>query len=349
MDKYFICLANSLKRGGRCIAGVEVNLDDNDRLAVVRSPQGSPRWIRPIDMNTEFGEIQNRTAQAIPLLSVVRLTEVETCPHHAHSEDVHFVRMEVIGSVPPSSEALNSLIDTQHDCLFYDGERAISIEQFANGDYSLMLIHARDILIVPDPSKQRAKFRMQFTYQGRSYNMPVTDPAFLNHLEERTTEEERLQDAYLTLSLGMVYEGRHHKLIAGVLFADSKSDARHAASEGLVLRRRSISRWKKCGERRLTKDERSAIRSATYTPTYKGPAIYIRWKDGTSFFLPIEDAPDMEPRESIALSTIRLITYEDDAGNTALKARIDNKGPFPHLVQLVRWLKRHFSHAISFI
>ena len=28
MDAYFVCLANSLKRGGRCIAGVEVTIDD---------------------------------------------------------------------------------------------------------------------------------------------------------------------------------------------------------------------------------------------------------------------------------------------------------------------------------
>ena len=38
MDKYFICLANSYKRGGRCIAGVEVlvNQDDHSKMTIGR-------------------------------------------------------------------------------------------------------------------------------------------------------------------------------------------------------------------------------------------------------------------------------------------------------------------------
>ena len=56
MDKHFICLANSYKRGGRCIAGIEVSID-NDQWAVRCHSDGSPRWIRPIDRNTEYGEI----------------------------------------------------------------------------------------------------------------------------------------------------------------------------------------------------------------------------------------------------------------------------------------------------
>ena len=30
MDTYFVCLANSYKRGGRCIAGVEIDIDGNN-------------------------------------------------------------------------------------------------------------------------------------------------------------------------------------------------------------------------------------------------------------------------------------------------------------------------------
>ena len=186
MDKYFICLANSLKRGGRCIAGVEVEIDESDHWKVVRSPLGLPQWIRPIDANTEFGEILDIEAQPIHLFSVVRLTEVEPYPHDAHAEDVHFFRMEVIGNIQPSYPALSELTDTLHEALFYDGEQAISVARFANGDYSLMLIHASDIRILPDTTKKRAKFRMAFEYQGHSYNLPLTDPLFLQYLEQNT-------------------------------------------------------------------------------------------------------------------------------------------------------------------
>ena len=43
MDVYFICLANSLKRGGRCIAGVEITLDDKQHWTVVRKSDGAPK------------------------------------------------------------------------------------------------------------------------------------------------------------------------------------------------------------------------------------------------------------------------------------------------------------------
>ena len=36
MDTHFICLANSYKRGGRCIAGVEIDIDANDCWSVKR-------------------------------------------------------------------------------------------------------------------------------------------------------------------------------------------------------------------------------------------------------------------------------------------------------------------------
>ena len=344
MEKYFLCLANSLKRGGRCIAGVEVKVDDNDQLTVVKSPLGIPCWIRPIDLNTEFGEIPNKTAQAIPLLSVVRLTEVEPCPHQAHAEDVYFLRMEVVGNILPCRMALEPLIDTLHDCLFYDSERSISTEQFARGNYSLMFIHACNVRILPDASKKRAKYRMEFTFRGHYYNMPVTDPDYLNYLENRAKGAVELQELYLTLSLGMVYEGRHHKLIAGVISPDSNFDAGHSTSQGLILRRKREPTWRKCEERILTRAECAAILSATYTPTYKGPAVYLRWKNGTSCFLPIEDIPDMEPRKRLALCSIVLVTYEDEAGRVEKKVRIIKRPWLSLFPRMAQWFRRllHF-------
>lgn len=339
MNKHFICLANSLKRGGRCVAGVEVEIDDKDNLFIVKSPQGIPSWIRPIDTNTEFGEIPNKTAQNIPLLSVVKLTEVEPCPHQAHSEDVYFLHMEIIGSVLPHPAALNGLVDTKHDFLFYDGERSISIEQFTRGDYSLMLIHACDILVLPDTTKKRAKFRMEFANQGHHYNMPVTDPIYLNYLENTATGGIKLQEAYLTLSLGMAYENRHHKLIAGVLFADSKLGVNGSKPQNLILRRKIAPQWKKQEERKLTVAERNAIRYVAYTPTFKGPAAHIQLKEGKDFFLQIEEAPDMEPRKQINLNKIRLVTYEDDEGNVEQRVRITTQH-LPCFNWICKWLKR---------
>ena len=47
MDKFFVCLANSYKHGGRCIAGVEVEWRE-DRWRIVRDERQMPRWVRPV-------------------------------------------------------------------------------------------------------------------------------------------------------------------------------------------------------------------------------------------------------------------------------------------------------------
>ena len=77
MNTYFICLANSLKRGGRCIAGVEVTIS-GEYWSVVKKDDGSPKWIRPIDAMTDYGEITIIEACNIPLLSVVKLEDTNS-------------------------------------------------------------------------------------------------------------------------------------------------------------------------------------------------------------------------------------------------------------------------------
>lgn len=331
MDKYFICLANSLKRGGRCVAGVEVNIDETDHWTVVRRFDGTPQWIRPIDLNTEFGEITNIEAQPIRLLSVIRLSDVEPCPHHAHSEDVYFRRMEVIGKVTALQDNLIALLDEVHQDLFYQTERSVSLETFTSGDYSLMLIRAHDIHLVPDYSKRRAKFRMSFIYHGAVYDLPITDPEYLSFLEKQTNVKT-LDDSFLCLSLGMEYEGRHHKLIAGVITSEIED------GQPFTFHRKRMPQWTLQQERRLTKQERHQIKSIVFIPSYNGPSAYIRWRNGTEQFLPLENTLNMNVRERIAPRAVLLQTFIDEEGNTLQRLRID-AGMQKHLFRrLIDWL-----------
>ena len=114
MDKHFICLANSYKRGGRCIAGIVVTIDSSGKWVKETTQNGSPKWIRPIDKNTEYGEVPEHEARYIPLLSIVKLTNVEPCPHESHSEDVYYQQILAIGMIQPQSEILDQLTDNAH-------------------------------------------------------------------------------------------------------------------------------------------------------------------------------------------------------------------------------------------
>ena len=217
MDKYFICLANSYKRGGRCIAGVEIVSDNSGVWKPVRNDDGRARWIRPI-AKTTYGEIPNFVAEGIELLSVVKLKDVVPCPEQAHVENVYYSRMEQCDyniSLEPS--ILNQLIDSKHQSIFHNRGRAVSAKMLMSINYSLMLIHPDKASAYRDENREKSKNRMKFTYYGVEYDFPITDPSFLEEFKREPERYDNIPDVYLALSLGLEFEGWHHKLVAGVI------------------------------------------------------------------------------------------------------------------------------------
>lgn len=217
MDKYFICLANSYKRGGRCIAGVEIVSDNNGGWKPARNEDGRPRWIRPI-AKTAYGEIPNYVAVGIEILSVVRLTDVVPCPEQAHVENVYYSRMEQCKyNISLEPGIMNQLLDSKHQSIFHNRGRAVSAEMLVGINYSLMLIHPDKASAYRDENREKSKNRMKFTYYGVEYDFPITDPSFLEEFKREPEHYGDIPDVYLSLSLGLEFEGWHHKLVAGVI------------------------------------------------------------------------------------------------------------------------------------
>lgn len=217
MEKYFICLANSYKHGGRCIAGIEVVPQSDGSLGIVRHDDGRPRWIRPVSMSAN-GEIPNHLAESFKIFSLVKLTDVEPCPDNAHTEDVHCTRMEICPfELSPTKDFLNQLIDTQHQAVFYFRGKSIPTTIIDRLDYSLMLIHSDNACAYCDEGRENSKYRMKFTYNGSNYDFPITDPVFLEQFKKSPDSYADLDGVYLVLSLGIAFEGFHYKLVATVL------------------------------------------------------------------------------------------------------------------------------------
>ncbi|MBR3491170.1 MAG: hypothetical protein IKH44_02575 [Bacteroidales bacterium] len=217
MEKYFICLANSYKHGGRCIAGIEVVPQSDGSLGIVRHDDGRPRWIRPVSMSAN-GEIPNHLAESFKIFSLVKLTDVEPCPDNAHTEDVHCTRMEICPfELSPTKDFLNQLIDTQHQAIFYFRGKSIPTTIIDRLDYSLMLIHPDNACAYCDEGRENSKYRMKFTYNGSNYDFPITDPVFLEQFKKSPDSYADLDGVYLVLSLGIAFEGFHYKLVATVL------------------------------------------------------------------------------------------------------------------------------------
>ena len=223
MDKYFICLANSYKRGGRCFAGVEIVFDANGGLRPVCDDNGRPRWIRPI-ATTTYGEIHNYVAEDIELLSIVKLYNVVPCPNKPHTENVYYSKLEQCKcDLSHDVSIINHLFDNTHQAIFHNRGRAVSAEMSVGIDYSLMLIHAENACAYIDENREKSKNRMSFTYYGADYDFPITDPIFLDEFKKEPEHYVNIPDVYLTLSLGLEFEGWHHKLVAGVIIPTTSS------------------------------------------------------------------------------------------------------------------------------
>ena len=318
MNKYFVCLANSYKRGGRCIAGVEVTIDKEYHWEIVRNCDGSPKWVRPIDTNTEYGEITEDEARFIPLLSVVKLIDVTPCPHGAHSEDVHYRIMYTIGIVLPMKNVLQMLTDSIHHDVFYTKEQTISPETYTQGNYSLMMIHPENIQLHEDTNKKRAKYRMEFLYGGDKYDFSVTDPSFYHLISKQPELISTLKDIYLTLSIGLVYEGRHHKLIAGIIIP---SNGKQTEDVFTITR---FGLLQELSTRRFDKAELKNIRRAFVVPSQYGLSVCIKKKSGNEIFYLLDKDSHAVTWEKVNLRNALIVTYQESNGEIIEKIRISN-------------------------
>lgn len=215
MDKFILCLANSYKHGGRCIAGIEVSLQEG-QLSMNKSSYGIPIWIRPVS-NSAAGEVPLSDAIGIKVLSVVKIVNACYAGSGSHSEDYYYAKLQLLDTLNPSDEFLKKYTDTWHNCIFGNKGRALTPDAFQNGDYSLMLIRTEGSEIYLD-TRYTPKPRIKFNYNGNEYDFPITDPEYLNRL--------RLDDSlyrsgygvlYIVASLGVIHDGWHSKLAATII------------------------------------------------------------------------------------------------------------------------------------
>lgn len=221
MDKIILCLANSYKHGGRCIAGVEVGIE-NGQLSIKKSTFGLPIWIRPIS-HSAAGEVPISDAMGINVLSVVKLYDVYYAGNASHSEDYYYKKIEKIDWINPSDTFLHKYIDNWHQNIFGNRGRAITPEDFMRGNYSLMLIRTEGCEIYLD-NRYSPKPRVKFIYNGIEYDFPITDPIFIDKLRVNPALYNAGYDVvYIVASLAVVHDGWHSKLAATIIFPSTNN------------------------------------------------------------------------------------------------------------------------------
>ena len=207
--KYIVLLANSKKYGERCIAGIELQKSKGS-WSILRNSEGLPKWIRPVS-NSKHGEISASIADQFSLLDVVEIDIAEEVPKGFQAENCLIQSISKTGNVRISARNLQMLTDRQHSKLFNFRGRSVSVEYVKAVDYSLMLIEPENfVTIAVEREFGKVQKRGQFTYQGNDYDLPITDVDFV-------VGSEKGKKCFLTISLGVEYEGWHYKLIAGVV------------------------------------------------------------------------------------------------------------------------------------
>ena len=206
-----ICLANSYKPGGRCIAGIEPETGD---------------WIRPVPatkeraitwpMMTIGGEIPR-------ILDVIEIPLEDFGPDDGCQPENRLLKpgkWKKVGRIT-AQELLGYCEDDT--VILHNHEEYVSPEFFTTHPRSewrsLQLVHNTNVRFNPayDPKNWRAWFR---DGRGRTLDLPLTDPVMSDKLRNG---EKVGRDCILMISLGTPWKPKDrnqtlcYKIVAGVV------------------------------------------------------------------------------------------------------------------------------------
>lgn len=210
-----LCLANSFKEGGRCLAGIQLDPHNHPVLHSNR-----PVWIRPVS-DTEHGQVPNELCIGISALDVLEFDEAVVNGTGYQSENTTFNDQSIKVLDRLTKEDLNELCDNSRlNTIFGNRGKAISEEAIQHINYSLMLLKISDFQIINKTyeDRERPQVRLTFRYNGNLYDLPVTDSVFLYMHKRNANILERVSEIFVVLSLSVPFENWYYKLVAAIIF-----------------------------------------------------------------------------------------------------------------------------------
>ena len=218
-----ICLANSYKRRGRCIAGIRTD---------------ERGWIRP-HAHTTYGELYPEhyllnDGSEPRILDLVRINfeSSQPQPHQPENWRIANDPWRLISRPAPAFLAILLSNLVEGPAIFGDTDRRIHVRSFDANP-------ARSSLALVEPSQlqwsvERSSYnsrqpRACFRLQGARYNLPVTDPHFVRILSQLDCGRHEVaacglrqdQRVLLVIGLSEVFppeEGYYcYKIVVGIL------------------------------------------------------------------------------------------------------------------------------------
>ena len=219
--KRIVCLANSRKRGGRCIAGKELLPDGN-----------FGGWLRPVsardDEEVSAQERSYADGGDPKILDVIDVPLLGHKPKTYQRENWLLDpnrRWAKVGSVewddlPAMSDRNGPLWINGHSTLAGQNDR-VPLDDTTYIDDSLRLIRVDALTVtVSEPLRPSADYpilRGSFDYHGEEYCFRITDPESESGSVEVPYGEYTVGERHLTVSLSEPFEGHAYKLIATII------------------------------------------------------------------------------------------------------------------------------------
>ena len=214
ITKQIICLANSRKIGGRCVAGLE---------------RGEPSsWVRPVSnrpaQEVSLSERRYQTGEDPELLDIISVPLLRACPEGHQSENWLLDPSEWwVKDDEASWDDLNALA-LDAGPLWINGSASgrgqnnrIEVARIGEVTDSLRLIYVPWLTIRVSSSFGTKHVDGEFAFDGTSYVLGVTDPTVETAYRTRPNGDYEFGECYLTISVGEEFHGHYYKLIAGVM------------------------------------------------------------------------------------------------------------------------------------
>jgi hypothetical protein len=219
--KRIVCLANSRKLNGRCVAGIEVT---NGRRV---------GWIRPVSAreHEEVSEYERQYEDGSDprLLDVMDVPLIEPRPKTYQQENWLLDPDQYWGKVgrvtwddlQPLAEPAEPLWVDGHST--YNGlNDRIPLDLAGGMRSSLRLLHTdRLTLSVFKPGEAfgnpKRRVQARFRHAGAQYQLWVTDPAYERAYLARPDGDYQIGESFFTVSLGEPHRGACYKLVAAVI------------------------------------------------------------------------------------------------------------------------------------
>ena len=216
ITKEVLCLANSRKLGGSCIAGLEL-------AAGAERP-----WIRPVSSrpHEEVSLVEQRYSDGrVPrVLDIIATPLIGPKPHGYQRENWLLdptKHWEQHGRF--SVDDLRFLADAggslwENGFSTYYGLNDQVPVAVANGvDHSLRFIHVQSCRLDVYASYNKRRVQGVFRFDGKDYKLRVTDALIEKGYLAKEDGQYESGECYLTVSLGEPFEGNAYKLVAAVI------------------------------------------------------------------------------------------------------------------------------------